>query len=217
MGSNPVDGSETDSDVRSFVDFCESDLGREVMDREAALLENSIDRRDRVLDVGAGIGSIEERLPGYDVVGLDASWGMLLEARNRSGAAFVQGDAETLPFANGCFDAAFFVATLQFLDDYEAALSEAHRVLRSQGKLVALVLNPESRYVRRHLQKEESYFHRMNQRNIDEIVETVERLFSVDTRYFLGISGDDVFDTGDPRLAATLAIRGEKRDGRESR
>lgn len=212
-----TDEETVKDDVRDFVEFCESDFGREVMDREAAFLENSINWDDRVLDVGAGIGSIEERLPGYDVVGLDASREMLLEARTRAIATFVQGDAETLPFVSGSFDAAFFVATLQFLDDYEAALREAHRVLRSGGILEALVLNPESKYVESHLAKEESYFHHMNRTSLDQIVETVEELFSADTRFFLGISGDDIFNTEDPGLAATLAIRGEKRNRRESR
>lgn len=54
----------------------------------------------------------------------------------------------------------------------------------------------------------------MHRRDLDEIAGTVERFFSTESRYFLGISGDDVFDTEDPVLAATLAMRGEKRERR---
>lgn len=209
--SSPNSESQKTSSFRDFVAFYESDFGREVMDREAAFIENSIARQGRILDVGAGIGSIEERLPARDVVGLEISREFLREAQRRSEAAFVQGDAGALPFRDASFDAVLFVATLQFLDDYERALEEAHRVLRSEGKLAALVLNPESRYVRSHLAKEESYFHRMHHRSLDKIKETVKRFFSTEVRFFLGISGKDVFDTEDPDLAATLAIRGEKR------
>lgn len=59
------------SDVESFVRFCESDFGAAVMNREGAYLDQHLDSDDPILDVGAGIGSTEERFPGYDIIGLD--------------------------------------------------------------------------------------------------------------------------------------------------
>lgn len=46
------------SDVERFIRFCESDFGTAVMDREAASLKQFVDPEDRILDVGAGIGSV---------------------------------------------------------------------------------------------------------------------------------------------------------------
>lgn len=48
------------SGVESFVRLCESEFGTAVMDREAAYIERFLDPGDRILDVGAGIGSVEE-------------------------------------------------------------------------------------------------------------------------------------------------------------
>jgi ubiquinone/menaquinone biosynthesis C-methylase UbiE len=47
-----------------------------------------------------------------------------------------QGDARTLPYADGVFDAAFLVTVLGEIPDQEAALRELRRVVRPGGRLV---------------------------------------------------------------------------------
>jgi demethylmenaquinone methyltransferase/2-methoxy-6-polyprenyl-1,4-benzoquinol methylase len=61
----------------------------------------------RTLDVACGTGFLTQHLRG-DVTGLDASARMLAIAAERiPGAAFVQGDALALPFADDSFDRIF--------------------------------------------------------------------------------------------------------------
>lgn len=84
----------------------------------------------RTLDVACGTGFLTRHLQG-EVVGLDASERMLAEARKQvSGARFVQGNALSLPFADGAFDRVFTSYFYCHLEPEERArfLAEARRV-----------------------------------------------------------------------------------------
>ena len=84
----------------------------------------------RTLDVACGTGFLTQHLPGR-VTGLDASASMLELAASRvAGAAFVEGDALRLPFADGTFERLFTGHFYGHLDDPERArfLTEARRV-----------------------------------------------------------------------------------------
>ena len=84
----------------------------------------------RVLDVACGTGFLTRELRG-DVTALDQSAAMLSEARERvPDARLVQGDALSLPFADGQFDRVFtghFYGHLSE-EERERFLSEARRV-----------------------------------------------------------------------------------------
>src|SRR2546423_7968232 len=91
----------------------------------------------RLLDVATGPGFVAAAAAarGADVVGLDFSPAMIAEARRRhSTIAFRDGDAESLPFADASFDGVVMNFGLLHLARPEAALSEAHRVLRPRGR-----------------------------------------------------------------------------------
>ena len=84
----------------------------------------------RTLDVACGTGFLTQHLPGH-VTGLDASSSMLELAAGRvAGAAFVEGDALRLPFADGTFERLFTGHFYGHLDDPERSrfLTEARRV-----------------------------------------------------------------------------------------
>jgi demethylmenaquinone methyltransferase/2-methoxy-6-polyprenyl-1,4-benzoquinol methylase len=84
----------------------------------------------RTLDVACGTGFLTRHLRG-EVVGLDQSERMLEIAREQApDAAFVQGDALALPFANGEFDRIFASYFYCHLEDEERLrfLAEARRV-----------------------------------------------------------------------------------------
>jgi ubiquinone/menaquinone biosynthesis C-methylase UbiE len=84
----------------------------------------------RTLDVACGTGFLTRHLQG-EVIGLDASERMLEEARKQVPAAsFVQGDALSLPFADGAFDRVFTSYFYCHLERDERArfLAEARRV-----------------------------------------------------------------------------------------
>jgi demethylmenaquinone methyltransferase/2-methoxy-6-polyprenyl-1,4-benzoquinol methylase len=65
---------------------------------------------------------------------------MLAEARRRTGGAveLLEGRAESLPFADGEFDALTFTYLLRYVDDPESTLRELVRVVRSGGSVAGL-------------------------------------------------------------------------------
>jgi len=198
------------TDVENFIEFCASEFGREIMDREAEYIRNEFQFCKKILDVGCGIGSIEERLLEFDITGIDSSEEMLEEARKRSDKEFIHGDAENLPFEENSFDGILYLTTLEFIPDYKKALKEASRVLTENGELLAMVLNPESEYFRNHIRKKDSYFNRVRNRNLSEIKESASKYFAIKDEYFLGIRGKEIFPTPDRRYASLYAIKGHK-------
>lgn len=92
------------------------------------------------LDVGCGNGRNAELLAERvdRALGLDASRGLLGEARSRAGETveLLQGDAARLPVTADTVDIALYIATLHHLPDREtrrASLAELARVLASEG------------------------------------------------------------------------------------
>jgi SAM-dependent methyltransferase len=106
----------------------------------------------RVLDVGCGTGDtcllVGQRLPHGRVVGVDASAGLLDDARRRARGAgldidFRLGDGADLPFADDAFDVAMVERTLQHVGDPAAVVRELARVTRPGGTV--LVTEPDWR------------------------------------------------------------------------
>ena len=79
---------------------------------------------------------------GATVVGLDQSEAMLGGARARldrtpqlaERLSFIVGEAESLPFADGEFDALSFTYLLRYVDDPAATMRELARVLKPGGR-----------------------------------------------------------------------------------
>lgn len=196
------------SDVESFVRFCESDFGTTVMDCEAAYLKQFVDENDIILDIGAGIGSIEERFPDEYIIGFDVSPEMIRKARSRVEAPFIVGDARTLPVVDNRVDVIFSIATLEFIPEVERVLQEITRVLRPDGIMIALLLNTASQYVQTRLDRDSSYFERMVHRDTLELAAIIENYMAVHREYILGIQGHTVVDSSEPSEAALLAVSG---------
>ena len=97
-----------------------------------------------VLDVGVGTGQVASGLrdAGYNVVGVDLSEPMLVRARERLGRTLVRGDARALPIADNVMANVVFVASLVSIRDVPRAFSEAARVLRMGGRLLATYDSP---------------------------------------------------------------------------
>ncbi len=200
------------SDVENFIDFCTSEFGRRLMDQEAEYIRKELQSCKRILDVGCGIGSIEQRLPEFNITGIDSSDEMLQEARKGSDKEFIRGDAGNLPFEENSFDGIFYLTSIEFLPDYKKALEEASRVLKDRGKFLAMILNPDSHYFKNHTNKKDSYFNRVKHRNPGEIKELASRYFTVDDEYFLGIRDEDTFPTHEKEYAALYVLKGMKKE-----
>src|SRR5699024_4353210 len=90
----------------------------------------------RVLDVAAGTGGNFEHFDrDVELVAVDWSPEMLRSARRKAReqgrkVAIAIADAESLPFADGSFDAVVITLSLCGIPDHGRALREAARVLR---------------------------------------------------------------------------------------
>lgn len=99
---------------------------------------------DRVLDVCCGTGDFMiplRRAVGASgrVMGVDFCLPMLEGAREKlGGGSLALGDACRLPVASSAFDAVSVGWGLRNVPDLDAALGEAHRVLRGGGRFVSL-------------------------------------------------------------------------------
>jgi ubiquinone/menaquinone biosynthesis C-methylase UbiE len=100
-------------------------------------------RPDTGLGLEIGVGGARFAEPLDVEVGVDPSREMLEVARER-GIDVVGGVAEFLPFTDGTFDTALMVTTICFVDSVPQALSEAVRVLASDGALVMGYIDKES-------------------------------------------------------------------------
>jgi demethylmenaquinone methyltransferase / 2-methoxy-6-polyprenyl-1,4-benzoquinol methylase len=92
----------------------------------------------RVLDLACGTGDlcIEMARAGVRPVGVDFSAGMLAAARTH--APLVRADAEKLPFADGSLDGVICGFALRNFVALDAVFSECARILRRDGRFVAL-------------------------------------------------------------------------------
>jgi ubiquinone/menaquinone biosynthesis C-methylase UbiE len=129
------------------------------------LKETEITFDDRVLELGCGTGAFTSRLlkRGYNIIGLDLSDKMLLNAKTLSHKnIYVQGDMELLPFLKNKFDVIFASASLHHLPDLYRCASESFRVLRRGGRFFSIDpngLNPlawaevNNRFIRKSICK----------------------------------------------------------------
>ena len=94
-----------------------------------------------VLDLGCGTGRLLHRLasqfPTLKGIGLDLSTEMLRQARQgnqyRERLIYQQGNAESLPFADGQFEAVFNTISFLHYPNPEQVVLEVSRVLRQGG------------------------------------------------------------------------------------
>jgi demethylmenaquinone methyltransferase/2-methoxy-6-polyprenyl-1,4-benzoquinol methylase len=97
----------------------------------------------RVLDVACGTGLVAVEAAkilgsAENITCLDPSAGMLAVARKKLAATFVQGRAESLPFADNSFDFLTMGYALRHVTDLEMTFREYRRVLRPGGTVLIL-------------------------------------------------------------------------------
>ena len=194
------------------MNFYRTEFGKKILEEELKYVSKALTGCKKILSVGCGPGFLETELMKrgtHEITGLDISEEMLEQVSNP--LETVLGTAEKLPFKNETFDAVLFVTSLEFIDDYEKAVLEASRVLQSNGKIVVLILNPDSNYFKEKLKKEISYFHKIKHTNLDELCSFLKKCFFIEDEYFLGIKDKIIFSSCDKRIASLYAIRGVKK------
>jgi malonyl-CoA O-methyltransferase len=135
-------------------------LQREIADRLLERLDYVKLAPHRILELGSGTGyatkKLVERFRQAEITALDIAQNMLVQARTLAAPhwaarlfgrapsiAYVCGDAEAAPLADGSVDLVFSCLTLQWCDA-EKALAEAARVLKPKGLLMFATLGPDT-------------------------------------------------------------------------
>ena len=136
---NPCDG-QADLAARQHFRYRKEPWLPPVLDTIAA-------RHSKLLEVGCGQGTDALQIcrtlkPGSTYLGIDYSSGSIASARSaihEAGPlsvmpAFEQGDACSLPFGDGSFDAVYSMGVLHHIDDTDKAIAEVFRVLRPAAR-----------------------------------------------------------------------------------
>ncbi|ASI99586.1 class I SAM-dependent methyltransferase [Thermococcus celer] len=129
-----------------YDEWYRTETGRYVDRTEKWLVFSMLKSRGgRALDLGCGTGNytLELRRRGFDVIGLDASEGMLAVARSK-GLNCIKGDAYSLPFPDGSFDLVLSVTMFEFIHEPERVVAEINRVLKPGGEVLIGTMNGRS-------------------------------------------------------------------------
>jgi SAM-dependent methyltransferase len=99
----------------------------------------------RTLEVGCGEGRVSRDLTarGHHVTAVEVSPTLVRLARDADPQSiYVRSDAAALPFVAGSFDLVVFYNSLMDVDDMDASVREAARVLRPGGAFCVCVTHP---------------------------------------------------------------------------
>ena len=98
-------------------------------ERSYACLKHS---RGKVLDIGCGDSRFMDTYED----------GYCLDKVFIRNPRFILGDAENIPFKDKTFDTVTFIASLNHIVNREAALNEAVRILKDEGRILITMINP---------------------------------------------------------------------------
>lgn len=112
-----------------------------------SFVEMPVDRRPRVLDLGAGPGYLSSQMERWPfsprVVAVDVDWRLLREAQPRMASPWTAcSRAEVLPFPSGSFDLVVSLHVIEHVYEPEKMLGEINRILSRDGVLILATPNP---------------------------------------------------------------------------
>ncbi|HRY34343.1 MAG TPA: methyltransferase domain-containing protein [Smithellaceae bacterium] len=197
-------------EVKKYVETCRENFWQKVFRVETDFLTARLEGCRDILSVGCGPAFIESDLSrrGFCVTGLDVSAEALQCAPDS--IRTVVGRAEDMPFSEASFDAVIFVVSLQFIEDYRTVLSRTPAVLRPEGKMIAMLLNPESAFFKTMRNDPASYVQWIRHTDLNDLEKEAGRHFILRSEYFLGIRGEEIFESQKPDEAALKVLTGRK-------
>jgi len=198
-------------DVKRYVETCREAFWQKILQFETEYLIARLNDCREVLSVGCGPAIIEGRLTehGFNVTGLDIS-AEAIKCAPDSVRTFA-GRAEDMPFEESSFDAVIYVASLQFIEDYRKALQQTLTVLKPKGRIIVMLLNPESDFFKDRLLEPDSYVSLIRHKDLNNIENVIKECYSVQAEYILGVKGENIFKSKKPSEAALYVIVGRKK------
>ena len=216
-GDTSCGGAKSFSDKRKvgcmdkYLQSCRTVFWKKVFNAELEYALQELNGTKDVLSVGCGPAIIEAGLAerGFNVTGLDIS----TEALNQAPDSIrtVAGSADNMVFPESCFYAVIYVASLQFIEKYKQAVKETARILKGGGKLLVMLLNPESEFFKVKAGNPASYVNKIRHIGLKDIERTIAGYFSIQTEYFLGIKDAEILQSRDPNVAVLYVIKGKKK------
>jgi ubiquinone/menaquinone biosynthesis C-methylase UbiE len=190
---------------------CRTEFWQRVFRIELEYILKHLVKGKEVLSVGCGPAIIESALSecGFTITGLDVSQEALDCAPDS--VRTVAARAEDMPFPASSFDAVIYVASLQFIENYRKAIEETTRVLRPEGTLLVMLLNPESDFFKRKLRDPNSYMGKIRYTDLREIEEVIAEDYGLHREYLLGVKGDTIFESRDVTDAVLYILRGTRK------
>jgi ubiquinone/menaquinone biosynthesis C-methylase UbiE len=200
--------------ISKYLEFYDTALGKKILEKELEFVDSRLVDSKTILSIGCGPAILEANLfqlhPTKKIVGVDCSLQMIEKALKSIYAQL--GNAQHLSFKDNSFDAIMYITSLEFIKNYKKAIREAYRVLKLNGKVLLLMLNPQSTYFRERHQKNDSYIRQnIKHTNIVMIHNYVSRYFNIiNKQYFLGIKNQKLVDSTDPHIASLYVLEGIK-------
>jgi ubiquinone/menaquinone biosynthesis C-methylase UbiE len=199
---------QTAQETQRYLASCGSPFWQRVFAAELEYLLQYLKPADDILSVGCGPATIESRLAamGFRVTGLDVSREALSCAPDA--IRTVAGSAEEMPFAEASFDVVVYIASLQFVTNYQQALARTAQVLRPDGRVIALLLNPDSCFFKERHADTGSYVRNLKHADLQAIERAMMQFFDVRGEYALGLAGDTIIDRQTADTAALYVLHG---------
>ncbi len=197
--------------MEKYLQSCKSEFWKKVFKAELDYIMDQLKGIKNVLSVGCGPAIIETGLAdnGFNVTGLDISKEALDQAPNS--IRTVAGSAEKMDFEPLSFEAVVYVVSLQFIENYKEAIKETARVLKPGGRLLVMLLNPQSEFFREKIKSPDSYINKIKHTNLSDIEKAIAEDFFVKTEYFLGIRAAEILPRRDSNAASLYVIKGTKK------
>ena len=209
--------TERSDDTQTYLQTCRTEFWQKIFRTELEYLLQHLEGSRDVLSIGCGPAIIESQLSerGFRVTGLDVSQEALACAPDH--IRTVAGRAEDMDFPKSSFDAVIYVTSLQFIEDYRKVMEKTEQVLRPGGKLIVMLLNPQSAFYKEKAQEPNSYVPKIRHTNLEEIECAIAEHFQIETEYFMGVKDGNIFKSQATDEASLYVVRGTRKHSEEDK